>query len=93
MSKKVIDVIKSRVSCRAYSDKKVSIKKLEIILDAGKSAPSAMNRQIADITVVRKSSYVSKLRELSLKLSNRDAMYGAGTIILVHVPREDAFCI
>ena len=93
MANKTIDVIKSRVSCRTYSDKKVSIKKLEMILDAGKSAPSAMNRQIADITAVRKSSYVSKLRELSLKLSNRDVMYGAGTIILVHAPREDAFCI
>ncbi len=92
MSSKVVEVIKSRVSCRDYSDKKVSLKKLNLILEAGKCAPSACNRQIADITAVRKSTYVSKLRELSLKLSNRDCMYGAGTIVLVHAPREDAFC-
>lgn len=62
---KTIDLIKSRVSCRDYSEKKVSIKKLQMILDAGKSAPSACNRQIADITAVRKSSYILKIRELS----------------------------
>ena len=90
---KTIDVIKNRVSCRDYSEKKVSIKKLQMILDAGKSAPSACNRQIADITAVRKSSCILKIRELSKRLMNRDVMYGASTIVLVHAPREDAFCI
>ncbi|MBQ0008879.1 MAG: nitroreductase family protein [Firmicutes bacterium] len=92
MSNKVIETIKSRVSCREYSAKKVSIKKLEMILEAGKSAPSACNRQIADITAVRKSSNILKIRELSKCLMNRDVMYGASTIVLVHAPREDAFC-
>ena len=58
MSNKVINIIKSRVSCRAYSGKKVSLKKLNEILEAGRSAPSACNRQIADITAVRKSVYL-----------------------------------
>ena len=89
---KTIDIIKSRVSCRDYSEKKVSLKKLQMILEAGKSAPSACNRQIADITAVRKGSYISKIRDLSKRLMNRDVMYGASTIVLVHAPREDAFC-
>ena len=88
---KTIDVIKNRVSCRNYSEKKVSLKKLETILDAGKSAPSACNRQIADITAVRKNSNILKIRDLSKRLMNRDVMYGASTIVLVHAPREDAF--
>ena len=54
MKNKVIDVIKNRFSCREYSDKKVSLKKLNEILLAGQSAPSAMNRQIAKITESRK---------------------------------------
>ena len=89
---KTIDVIKNRVSCRSYSEKKVSLKKLNEILEAGRSAPSACNRQIADITAVRKSSNISKIRDLSKSLMNRDVMYGASTIVLVHAPREDAFC-
>lgn len=89
---KTIDVIKSRVSCRDYSDKKVSLKKLQMILEAGQAAPSACNRQIADITAVRKGVYINKIRDLSKCLMNRDVMYGASTIVLVHAPREDAFC-
>lgn len=92
MNNKVIEIIKSRVSCREYTDKKVSIKKLQMILDAGKSAPSACNRQIADITAVKKASNIAKIRELSKRLMNRDVMYGASTIVLVHAPKEDAFC-
>lgn len=90
---KVIDVMKSRFSCREYSDKKVSLKKLNEILLAGQSAPSAMNRQIAKITVIRRSSKVEALRELGKLLAKRDVMYGANTIVLVHAPREDRFCI
>ncbi len=89
---KTIDVIKSRVSCRDYSDKKVSLKKLQMILEAGQAAPSACNRQIADITAVRKGVYINKIRDLSKHLMSRDVMYGASTIVLVHAPREDSFC-
>lgn len=90
---KVIDTIKNRVSCRSFSNKTVSVKKLNEILLAGQSAPSAMNRQIAKITAVRRSSKVEALRELGKLLDNRDVMYGAKTIVLVHAPREDRFCI
>lgn len=89
---KAIDAIKNRVSCRDFSDKKVSLKKLQMILEAGRAAPSACNRQIADITAVRKGVYINKIRDLSNCLMNRDVMYGASTFVLVHAPREDAFC-
>ena len=91
MANRVIDTIKSRVSCREYTDKKVSLKKLQMILDAGKSAPSACNRQIADLTAVRKNPNILKIRELSKRLMNRDVMYGASTIVLVHAPKANAF--
>ena len=91
MKNKTLDIIKSRVSCRSYSDKKVSLKKVLEIAEAGKFAPSAMNRQIANIYVLNSKGKVEKLRNLSLKLSNRDCMYGAKTVILVGGPREDRF--
>lgn len=90
---KILNTIKERVSCREYSDKKVSLKKLNEILLAGQSAPSAMNRQIAKITAVRRSTYIEALRELGIKLAKRDVMYGAKTLVLVHAPRDDKFCI
>ena len=91
MENKTIKLIKSRVSCRAYSDKKVSLKKALEVAEAGKYAPSAKNRQIANIYVVNSKRYVEKLRTLSLNELNRDCMYGAKTIILVGAPREDMF--
>ena len=93
MANKVIDVIKTRVSCREYDERKVSLGKLSQILDAGKMAPSAMNRQIAKITCVRTKSKVEGLRGLSLEALNRDCMYGGNTIVLVHGPREDRFTV
>ena len=91
MANKTIENIKNRVSCRSYSEKKVSIKKVMEIAEAGKFAPSGMNRQIANIYVVNSKRYVEKLRALSLKIRGKDCMYGAKTIILVTGPKDDRF--
>lgn len=91
MANKTIENIKNRVSCRNYSDKKVSLKKVLEIAEAGKFAPSAMNRQIANIYVVNSKRNVEKLRNLSLRIREKDCMYGAKTIILVAGPRNDKF--
>lgn len=93
MANKTIENICNRVSCREYNDKKVSLNKLQQILEAGKMAPSAMNRQIARITCIRTKSKVEQLRKLSLEVLNRDCMYGANTIAIVHGPRNDRFTI
>ena len=91
MGNKSIELIKSRVSCRSYSDKKVSLKKALEVAEAGKFAPSGMNRQIVNIFLVNSKSKVEKLRNLCLKIANRDCMYGAKTILLVGGPRGDRF--
>ena len=91
MANKTIDIIKNRVSCRSYLDKRVSLKKVLEIAEAGKYAPSAKNRQIANIFVVNSKKYVEKLRKLSLDVMGRDCMYGAKTVLLVGGPREDFF--
>ena len=91
MANKTIENIKNRVSCRSYSDRKVSLKKALEIAEAGKYAPSAINRQIANIYVVNSKRNVEKLRQLSLKIREKDCMYGAKTIILVAGPKDDKF--
>ena len=87
MSNKTIDLIKSRVSCRSYTEKKVPLKKILAVAEAGKFAPSGKNRQICNIYVVNSKSKIEKLRTLSLKVLGRDCMYGAKTVILVGGPR------
>ena len=91
MKNKTVDLIKSRVSCRSYSDKKVPFKKVLEVAEAGKYAPSGMNRQICNIYVVKSKRCMDKLRTLSLKIREKDCMYGAKTIILVGGPKDDPF--
>lgn len=93
MSNSFINKLNSRVSCREYSDRKVALSKVNEIINAGKSAPSAKNRQIGAITCVRRKSVLNMLKNLSINEMGRDVMYGANTIILVHAPREDKFCV
>lgn len=91
MANKFIRLIKSRVSCREYSDKRVPAKKVLAVAEAGKYAPSGRNRQIANIYVVKSKPNVEKLRKLSFELLDRDCMHGVQAIILVAGPSEDDF--
>ena len=93
MNNNTVKVILDRVSCKSYSNKKVSTSKIQKIAECGKNAPSGMNRQICNITVVNTKRNVEKLRELSKEILNRDCFYNAQTMVLVHAPREDKFCI
>ena len=86
-----IKAILERRSTRAYEERKVPLSKLNQILEAGKMAPSAMNRQIANILVLRSKKYVEKLRQASIDVCGRDCFYGANTLILVYGPKEDRF--
>lgn len=93
MENKTIKVIKSRVSCKSYDDKKISLSKIQQIAECGKLAPTARNEQIANILVVKDKRNVEKLKDLSMELFSRDCFYGASTLILVHAPKDNKFCI
>lgn len=57
----VIENILSRRSYRAFADKKIEKADLELIAKAGQYAPSAMNRQTFQITVVTNEEVIKKL--------------------------------
>jgi len=59
----VLDAIKTRKSVRAYLDRPVEDVKLNIILEAGRLAPSASNRQDWRFVVVREMEIKQKLVE------------------------------
>ena len=90
---KTIENIVNRVSCRSYSDKKVPLGKLNQILEAGKYAPSGMNRQVCNILVVRSKSKVEKIRNALVSMFDRDCLYGANTLAIVYGDKESAHVI
>lgn len=59
----VMEAIRKRRSIRGFLDKEVEDKKLEAVLEAGRLAPSANNRQEWKFVVVRDKSLREKLSE------------------------------
>ena len=90
---KTIEVIKSRVSCRAYSSKRVPKGKLEQILEAGKMAPSGMNKQISNILVIKNRRTLDSVRNALKEKFGRECLYGANTLCVVYGKREEPFMV
>lgn len=76
-----------RRSIRSFSDRQLSSAHLEEILEAGKFAPSGMNRQSAVMVVVQKEETLSLLRRLNSDAkpaaTSHDPFYNAPTVIVV----------
>lgn len=60
-----IDLAKSRYSCRAYSRLPVENEKLNMVLEAGRLAPTATNAQPVKVLVLKSESALNKLRSLT----------------------------
>jgi len=74
----VLEVIRKRYSCREYQDKKIEKKKLDIIMEAARLAPSARNTQDWRFVVVTQR----KARQQVAACTSRPDGFGkAGAII------------
>lgn len=62
-----IESIRTRYSCRAFSDKMPSDKDLRIIAEAAVSAPSGMNRQLWRVIVVKNKELIAELETEGMK--------------------------
>lgn len=62
----VIEAIKTRRSVRSFTDESVPKKMIDEILEAGRAAPSAGNRQARDFFVVTKDETKQKIVEAAL---------------------------
>lgn len=80
-----INVFKSRRSCKNFTRKQVSDEVLEAILEAGKHAPSGMNRQSAIMLVARDKELIKKLSHMNAQVmgADTDPFYGASTVVIV----------
>jgi nitroreductase len=74
----VAQAIRNRRSIRSYSDRKIEKEKLRAILEAGRLAPSAYNRQEWRFVVVRNKS---RLKDLARACDNQEFVAEADTLI------------
>jgi len=81
----VMDAIKTRKSVRSYLDKPVEDEKLQTILEGGRLAPSASNRQEWRYVIVRDRETREKIAEAA----NRQSFVGEAPVIIVACAETD----
>jgi len=85
MKNLVIENIQNRRSIRKYRDERISKEELNIILEAGKYAPSAMNQQSSLMVVVESEEIYEQLCMLTEKYfpNRKPYFYNCKDIIIV----------
>ena len=81
----VLDAIKSRKSVRRYLDKSIEKEKLIAVLEAGRLAPSASNRQEWRFVIVRDRETRRKLAEAA----DEQAFVGEAPVVIVACAETD----
>ena len=77
-------ILESRYSCHSFSDYPVSASKLNMILEAGRMAPSAKNLQPTRIWVVKSKEALARLHKVH-------HCYGAPMVLIVGCRNEEAW--
>ena len=71
-----MDIIKARHSIRKYTDKQISRKDLELILEAGNYAPNAGGGQRSMMVAVRNAELAAKIGRMNLAMFDRSRLLG-----------------
>ncbi|MBP5684611.1 MAG: nitroreductase family protein [Bacilli bacterium] len=79
------DIIRRRTATRKFSDKKIEQEKIDKILEAGRLAPTAKNKQPIKIYVVNSNEGLNKIDKASR------CRYGASTVFIVCGNKNEAF--
>ena len=85
MENKMLELLKTRRSVRAYKPEQIQAQELDAVLEAGTYAPTGMGMQSPVIVAVQSPSYRRAVMELNQKARGMegDPYYGAPTIVLV----------
>ena len=86
----LLELIKKRHSCRAYSDKKVEEEKIDQVIQAGIDAPTGMNKQETIFLAITDEKVIADLSRLNASIMGRqgDPFYGAKTVIVVLAKKQ-----
>lgn len=81
----VLKCLKERRSARAYTDQPLSKEDIELILEAGKYAPSGMGKQAPIFIVTTDPEKIAQLSKLNASImgGKGDPFYGAKCVITV----------
>ena len=79
------DVIKNRYSCKKYSNRQVEKEKLDVILNAGRLAPTAKNLQEQRVYVLQSPEALAKIDAVP------PCRYGAPTVLVVAFDKNNVF--
>ena len=101
METKMLALLKTRRSGRAYKPEQIQPQELDAVLEAGTYAPTGMGMQSPVIVAVQSPQYRRAVMELNQKARGMegDPYYGAPTIVLVLADPargtcvEDASCV
>ena len=87
MKTEALEVLKNRRAIRKFKPEQIKDEELDLVLEAGTYAPTAMGMQSPLIVAVQNKEDVKELNKLSAKIMNRPGVtepyYGAPTIILI----------
>lgn len=78
-------VVESRYSCKNFSGRKVEAEKLQVILEAGRVAPTAKNLQEQRVYVVQSEEGLKKIDAVT------PCRYGAPTCLVVAFDKNRVF--
>lgn len=79
------EVIKNRYSCKKFSDKQVEKEKLDMILEAGRVAPTAKNFQEQHIYVVQSESGLAQIDKVT------PCRYNTPVVLVVTFDKNNVF--
>lgn len=94
-----LKIIAERKSCRSYLDKPLKEEELQLILEAGIQAPSAMNRQLCEAFAITNPKLIDELANAikniynergEQKPDNYHCAYHAPVLIIVSGPEYDS---
>lgn len=85
----MIEKIKSRRSCRSYTDKQVSEEDLNQIVECGLLAPSGMNTQGIHFCVITSKEVLAQLEALM----SRPFFYNAPALIVVYSEPDNRYAL
>lgn len=82
----IIENLKERRSYRKYKPEQIKDEELEIVLEAGAYAPSAMGAQSAIMVAVQDKETIAQLSRMNAEVFGKpgmDPFYGAPTVVVV----------
>ena len=71
-----LELAKKRCSCRNFNDQQVPEETLQYILEAGRVAPTGVNKQPQHILVVRSKEGLAKMKQVT-------KFYNAQTVLII----------